>query len=918
MDNQYINIYLSNIEETEYYYGVPYSTSRGGSTWRLQTSLTPLPILTLPIGWEGVKIDWKRDPHYLGVFRSQSQEFKFVADARAILLQLFYISGGGIQAQCKMRIDQFQNVQSGYLTAYKSEIDFSSIIDGKYNQGEHKAPQYEGELSASTLDSELFQYLESLGDTQFNIPIWNNIAPPTDTPIWVTEASFILHDGIKLLYNSTFTSSASDDNPLVFGSLGSGAVQIGCFNGGRHGSSPNSGFHTIINLSQYNIVQNNGSTTFVGNDILNPFLLQKSQSNSANGSAPGEENFNGTNNSQPYTRDNYSMKNLLPQSIGNLGGSINMDLQINATINPVIFPDQAIQFTSTGGYGFGTAYLGFAIFEIDKDDMPEHIGGQFIPHVVHKLVLDNVTSYPEINQTIPITLNYDKVYIFTLITDGLTTDIDGLFGITFASFSNLQISFKSTYDYGQSGVPVPAPQLNPSVFPAFRGYQLLDRIVKCFPTTETDLYGFPIQVATSLSGTSSYLSDSASTPQGDAIGYQAMITSSYCIHDLQGQSYIPISFNQLFNFYKKVFGCGASISADGNSLQIEKLSHYFQDVSILNLDDYKGVSSLVIKPFNQLGGSNLKLGYTKQDTNSDFGIEATNTELYFNTPLWKLNQTIDLEESDIIVEQYSIEKLRAQKVNQPIGASFDPANPSGSSELAAFYVQPNLAPVFLPAVFDSTEGGSVYNFQPYDPDNNPVSVQPYKLTQRNGYEVGGFTPFSACAQNVDSSALSAPYINGYYYPDSAYNVELSPSRLLERDGGALLHSVLDLFDDENLTFRNSSVMQYNNVALALSGTESNLNVGGASTSIKEFSDKKISDLPPRLFRPFIFSIETVAPVNMWQTMNTNPNGYIQFTWKGVVYKGFIWSISQMISASGHTSFELIAHPLTTNEQLINA
>jgi hypothetical protein len=139
-----------------------------------------------------------------------------------------------------------------------------------------------------------------------------------------------------------------------------------------------------------------------------------------------------------------------------------------------------------------------------------------------------------------------------------------------------------------------------------------------------------------------------------------------------------------------------------------------------------------------------------------------------------------------------------------------------------------------------------------------------------------------------------------YYPERAYNVELSPCRAYERGTGAFLHSVLDLMDDKDLIFRNTYVMQYNNKTLGVKSIESNLEVGAGASPIKEFSDKLIGDLPPQLFKPLIFKVKSKYPVNLYQILNTNPNGYVRFFWKDKNFgsKEYKFFINKAVQAAG--------------------
>ncbi len=224
-------------------------------------------------------------------------------------------------------------------------------------------------------------------------------------------------------------------------------------------------------------------------------------------------------------------------------------------------------------------------------------------------------------------------------------------------------------------------------------------------------------------------------------------------------------------------------------------------------------------------GANLKLGYSKADTNTDFGVDSFNTELFFNTPASNIPSIMDFEETTITTDQYQKEKARAQKVNQPVGTVFDPASPSSDNRAFALYCTPAITTI-LPDY-------PLYPFTIYDPANTAIPVRVYSVEM------------NPTAQNTDPTAATAPYINGLYYPDTAQNIKLSPCRALERDLGALIHSQLDLMDADSIAFRATGIMQYNNQVLQLAGMESNLQVGAGATPIKEMSDKVIGNLPAK-------------------------------------------------------------------------
>lgn len=869
------------------------------NTWSVSLSPTLSYLSCLPDGWNDTSVTWERDNSYLGVIRSQTNSnFLFSKDGRAIIQSIR--SAQGIQGYGLLTI-YIQNFGTSltYDIFYQSELDFKTYQDLFAQR----------KLSIGTLDSGLIRALHAYGDTTYNIPIWFNAGTPS-APAWeqYNHNVWVLDDGIKLLYNATYRSAATPTKPIDYrpNTYTRGEGILG-FNLGQHGTVPNDGYHTIPSMAQYNITQNNGATTFIGNDILQPLLKQGDQGPGAS-AIVNEENFSGVNNSQPYTRENYSLKNacVFPPDTFQLFAAVSGTME-SITDSVTGLP---CNVTMAGATSHAVnSYLSFVLFEIDELDNPTPggtsplwIAGQYsyIPILTIPTGTGSGFTLPSGNGTFSnyttptqITINLNKAYVFGIIFDSPT----GQSGASSCGFvlDALQFSLFSNYDYGTSGVPIPAPQLNPSVYAAYRLHQLLEMLVPFMATTNSDLYGFPIPITTDFNGSSAYLSNPSLPPVGDGIPYQTVVTSAYCLHDLEGQSYVSLSFNQLFDFCKKVWGCGVGII--GDSLTMENLAYYFNN-SVKILDLGFDVSDLEIIQETIGVGANLKLGYTKADTNSDFGVDSFCTELFFNTPASSVPQILDFEETSIGTDQYPKEKARAQRVNQPVGTVFDPANPSSDNQPYALYCTP--APTtILPSL-------PLYPFTIVDPSGVEVGVNAHSVEMYNG-------TLAPAAQSSDPTAASAPYIKGLYYPDTAQNIKLSPCRALQRDTGRLLHSVLDMMDADSLSFRATGVMQYNNEALALAGMESNLQVGASAAVITEMKDITIGNLPPQLFKPIIIKVKSKYPINLYQILNTNPYGYVSFKWEneGIGYKEykfFIKKATQVAATGMATEFEGWATP----------
>jgi aspartate carbamoyltransferase catalytic subunit len=78
-------------------------------------------------------------------------------------------------------------------------------------------------------------------------------------------------------------------------------------------------------MVKYNIVQNNGTTTYIGNDILQPFIVQNDQTPGVEPAvgAAYEENFAGGNNSRPFTTNNNSIFINYPNAPAEIDFSVN-------------------------------------------------------------------------------------------------------------------------------------------------------------------------------------------------------------------------------------------------------------------------------------------------------------------------------------------------------------------------------------------------------------------------------------------------------------------------------------------------------------------------------------------------------------------------------------------------------------------
>jgi hypothetical protein len=842
--------------------GFYYSANLTSNGWALNPMSIPSTYLQhLPKEWDKMELSWERDTNYMGVFRSMSNAFQFSNDGRAILDNIWIT--GSIQAYALLVIEMLIETESspGASDQWRYEIIYQSEFDFKTAKNDAQTELFQ----IKTLDSRLYELLKAWGNTQFNIPFWKYDAVHS---FWDLQSNAINHTGIKLLYSASYATSASTTNPLDY--------TVNQLLGYHHGNVGDSA-HTIPAMNQYNIVQNNGTTTFIGNDILQPFLIQGNQS-------PGslhvvnEIDFRGANNSNPYSTNNFIIKNLLPPN-----ASIDLCARVQG------------QFDGTIAVGGSSPdpFIGFVLFEIGgtppNDNIPPITGGQMQYINVYKYMLppSPFAGYAPPSSgvfdsgLVPITLKYDKVYVFCIIHDGITGAGIGLAASASCKFSSLNFTLQSNYNSG-SGSPVAAPSFPGSAVLAFSPYQILQNLVPCLNSVESDPYGFPlIPGGTPYAGVSTFLTDAFASPNYDNVPYFTFMTSGNALRLINGQPYISMSLSGLFSMCFKLWCCGLGIEND--NVVIEGMDYFF-DASTLIADLGNNVFGLTREPLTQRLGCMVKAGYNAPSTNNDYGVESVHRNAEYTTPVTKIAATIDMQENGVIADQYATEKARAQHTTQPI------ENPSASNETYLIEVVQTVGTI---DVVDP--GGSTH-------------------TVTTAYTQLAYPT----AQNTDPTAATSPYVAGMYYPDTAMNLGITPAKNLYRNG-KFLHSLLDGLDSEKIVFRKQYQMQYNNTSLELPGIFTNLGLGAGL--IKETADIQISDLDAKLFRPYLLNFTASSPINMYALMSSNPRGYIQFTWVNkygveTVYKGFIWSAKQRPGNNAAVDFKLLCHPTTTDADLM--
>ena len=869
-----------------------YADENNDGSYTVSTSLGVRYLKYLPNGWENIKLTWERDARYGGVFRSLSSSLEYSKDGRAILNKI--ATESTVEAYAKMTIWKWQPDYT-YTIWYSCIIDFSDIKSLAYPDSFRQ--EFQGALTVGTLDGGLYMLLETRPGVQYNIPFWV-YDEVTDT--FTTESKFLAHTGIKLLYSSRYEGATVNGSPLHL-----------TINGWSQGILADQ-LHTIPAMTFSSETQSNGATTFIGNQILTNFLKTSNQ-----GQYNNERNYVLPGSSQPFTQGNYLIKN-----------NLNVDVELNFKLE--IAFDGLMTFNYAVFTGF-RPYLIFALLECTQVDGIDYITetsfARLDPIILAQWEIGGWTGTgsdtytpPTTTFTLrtgdaahdgftmnanPITLQPNKSYTLALLYDfsylpSPTIHVMPPGNFIDLTFSNLSITLFSAYN-GGAGSPVSAPQAPPNAFPCFEPIQVFNKLAQSLNSTQTDTFGFPIiPTDTVYTGVSDYFEDTLILPADnyDNVPRLTYFTSESALQNLPGQPFLSISVNDFFQCAFSMWGCGMGIENDSSGnptiLRSEPMEYFYDaDTEIFDLQD--NVSSPVTKElaYDLLCGT-IDAGYGSQQLNNVYGVDSPHSQQTYNAPLKNVTRKEALV-NPIIANPYYEENRRFQQATSPLPVSATNSNggtgSSGGNSTMIFEVG-IVPPYVLPDVINGV------TVSVYTPNNVLYPTSAYVLQQY------------PTAQSTDPTAATAPYFKGYFYPDTAINNGITPRRNLMRNGH-FLRSLFDGQDSKFLSFVKQYQMLFNGTATEKPSVSSNIDSG----LIEEVADISVSDLGDKLFRPWIFNVTTKVPINAYELINTNPRGYIKFTYGGRIYKGFIMYVEQG-GIDAPVSLKLLAHPDTTDADLM--
>ena len=288
-----------------------------------------------------------------------------------------------------------------------------------------------------------------------------------------------------------------------------------------------------------------------------------------------------------------------------------------------------------------------------------------------------------------------------------------------------------------------------------------------------------------------------------------MITSGDGVRGLEG-AVVKTSFTAFFNSYNVVDPLCMGI--DGKTIWIEQRAKAWN--SSLPSLDLGAVSELKGKPSKDHLFNTIKIGYPDNKLDDVNGRNEFNTTHIYSSPVTRTIRELNLV-SNYKAGMYDIEFTRV---------NLEGKNTTNSST-----------------------------------DNDVFFLHVEKFPQQDGT----YKLFRAQYSSV----------SGLLDKDSAFNIELSPKRCLQRHGAYLRACFF---------YQSTGVLKFESAE-----RNADMIAGG----ISEKADQPISLLGQPMFVPIEFTFDCPMPENMIEQMETQPQRPITFTWNGTQFKAYPTDIS---------------------------
>lgn len=394
-----------------------------------------------------------------------------------------------------------------------------------------------------------------------------------------------------------------------------------------------------------------------------------------------------------------------------------------------------------------------------------------------------------------------------------------------------------------------------------------------------------------------------------------MLTCGDAIRSLQG-AVIKTTLNDFVKSYGNTHGIALSVT--DRIAYMEKHKFFFSDTNIIDLTLFGDVAELQTESALEYIMSTIDVGCPNQTYDDLNGRDEVNTTFKFSTAITEQENKLDLV-TPYRKDAYGLEFHRinlAQKKTTDSQSDndlwmVDIAEVSYTGVLGFASVAFNTITLDrFQSVFPGSKitiSGTMDNDGVYDVVSVVHTTGSTEITVSqtvvNGTELNGTLTSNEAAFNrpvFDS-------ITGVIAPDSIFNTMLSPKRSLLANGD-LIHSGLDLQDNTYIEFRSAD--KNDKLSTALDGV-----------TITERANVFVGNLPPKLFKPVIFTFSTQVPLNLVDIMALSPGqryGKVKFQWKGVPAWGYIMSAGQVPQLNPSQTWKLLCAPETDVLKLITA
>lgn len=318
---------------------------------------------------------------------------------------------------------------------------------------------------------------------------------------------------------------------------------------------------------------------------------------------------------------------------------------------------------------------------------------------------------------------------------------------------------------------------------------------------------------------------------------------------------ISTNFNELMEDLRNRFG--VTYGVVGNTLIVEKFEYFFQNSSIVRLEN---ISDVAITPYKLFGGK-LQVGYQDMEVDDYTTKNDPNKRVMFEI---KDLTKVALENNIIAPYQsglFAIEAVRSGAINK---ASGDTAEERKSNA--------------------------------YDSDTFVIEVG----------KTGRINP-SDSKLEYTSKSWEGKFLNGGFDPGRYTNLGYTPMRMLGRslrllrsfvNSGDMIQTIKGLDFDSDLQ---------NATAVNAISEDGDLNLEGDF-----FAGRNVSPL----FKPLVFEFQCSAPKGFMLSMNTNPYGYVEFYVRGTLIKGFILDAGVIPSSREVYNFRILSTTDTDYSKLI--